>query len=154
MPPQLKTVALSLLRIGSAALVLAAVALWAGVRWLERNKLFYPNKVITVIPRSLGMEFEDVTLTAADGVKLNGWFIPAAKPGLTVLFCHGNAGNISNRVEKAAILHRLGLNVFVFDYRGFGKSEGSPTEKGTYLDADAAYGYLTKTRGIPPDRIV
>lgn len=159
MPPQLKAVALSLLRIGLAALAVGAVALWAGVRWLERNKLFYPNRQITVIPRSLGMGFEDVTLTTYDGVKINGWFIPKgpgplATKDLTVLFCHGNAGNISNRVEKAAILHKLGLNVFVFDYRGFGLSEGTPDEQGTYRDADAAFVYLTVTRRIPPERLV
>lgn len=154
LPPRLKAAALSLLRIVSAVTVLASVTLWAGVRWLERNKLYYPNRVITVIPRSLGMAFEDVTLTAADGVKINAWFIPAPAPGLTVLFCHGNAGNISSRVEKAAILHKLGLSVLLFDYRGYGMSEGAPSEQGTYLDADAAYGYLTATRKIPPDRIV
>lgn len=159
MPPTLKAVAFSLLRIGLAALAVGAVALWAGVRWLERNKLFYPNRAITIIPRSLGMAFEDVTLTTADGVKIHGWFIPKgqgplAAKDLTVLFCHGNAGNISNRVEKAAILHKLGLSVFVFDYRGFGKSEGTPDEQGTYRDADAAYSYLAEKRGLPPARIV
>ena len=159
MPPQLKVVALALLRIGLASLAAGAVALWVGVRWLERNKLFYPSRDITVIPRSLGMAFSDVTLTTSDGVKIHGWFIPKgpgplASQDLTVLFCHGNAGNISNRVEKAAILHKLGLSVFVFDYRGFGKSEGRPDEQGTYRDADAAYLYLTEKRGIPPARIV
>lgn len=159
MPPQLKAVALSLLRIGLAALAVGTVALWAGVRWLERNKLFYPNRVITVIPRSLGMAFEDVTLTTSDGVKIHGWHIPKgpgplAAKDLTILFCHGNAGNISNRVQKAAILHKLGLNVFVFDYRGFGNSEGTPDEQGTYRDADAVYRHLAETLRIPPERIV
>ena len=161
----------SFLRIGAAALAVSLIALWAGVHWLERNRLYYPSRGISVIPQSLGMASEDVTLVTADGVRLHGWFIPAApfraslkgktlvrgplaSQNLTILFCHGNAGNISNRVDKAAVLHRLGLSVFLFDYRGFGKSEGSPSEQGTYLDADAAYRYLTETRKIPADRIV
>lgn len=154
--PRLKAAALSLLRIAAAVLALSAAGLWAGVRWLERNKIYYPSRAITVIPRSLGMAFEEVSLTAADGVRLHGWFIPAAPSGraLTTLFCHGNAGNVSNRVEKAAILHKLGLSVLLFDYRGYGRSEGAPSEQGTYLDADAAYRYLTETRKIPPERLV
>jgi fermentation-respiration switch protein FrsA (DUF1100 family) len=151
---------LSLLRIGAAAFVLAMIALWAGVRWLERNKLYYPSREISVIPRTLGMPFEDVSLVTADRMRLHGWFIPAplqgplASEGLAILLCHGNAGNISNRVQKAALLHQLGLSVLLFDYRGFGKSEGTPSEPGTYLDADAAYAYLTQTRKIPAERIV
>ena len=162
---------LSLLRIGAAALAIAVLGLWAGARWMERNRLFFPDRRLDVNPRSMGMASEDVALVTADGLRLHGWFIPAApfkaspkdkKPvqgplapkGLVVLFCHGNAGNISNRVHKASLLHRLGLSVFLFDYRGFGESEGRPTEKGTYLDADAAYRYLTETRAIPPERIV
>ena len=169
--PKLRAAAKSAVRVGATSLLAAAIALWAGVHWLERNRLYFPNRVITIIPRSLGMAYEDVSLTTADGVRLQGWFIPAAPfkasfkgktlmtgplaaEDLTILFCHGNAGNISNRVDKAAILHKLGLSVFLFDYRGFGKSEGRPSEQGTYLDADAAYRYLAETRRIPPGRIV
>ena len=169
--PRLLSAVQSFLRVGAAALAVSLIALWAGVRWLEMNRLYYPSPVITIIPQSLGIASEDVTLTTADGVRLRGWFIPAAPfrasikdkklvtgplapQNLTILFCHGNAGNISNRVDKAAVLHKLGLSVLLFDYRGFGESEGSPSEQGTYLDADAAYRYLAETRKIPADRIV
>ncbi|MEK7797018.1 MAG: alpha/beta hydrolase, partial [Pseudomonadota bacterium] len=72
----------------------------------------------------------------------------------TLLFCHGNAGNISHRLESIRQFHQLGLNVFIFDYRGYGESEGVPTEAGTYRDAEAARRYLVETRGLAPEHIV
>src|SRR5207248_2460746 len=91
-------------------------------------------------------------LKSTDGVKIKGWFIPGVLP--TLLFCHGNAGNISHRLDKLQIFHKLGLNVLLFDYRGYGQSEGVPSESGTYADAEAAYRYLTETRKIPPSQII
>jgi fermentation-respiration switch protein FrsA (DUF1100 family) len=87
-------------------------------------------------------------------VKLHGWYVPAADERAVLLFCHGNAGNISHRVGMIDAFHRLRLSVFIFDYRGYGRSEGKPTEKGTYLDSEAAWDYLTETRRVPPERIV
>ena len=100
------------------------------------------------------MEYEDVYFTTSDGVKLNGWFIPAPiEPAGTIIYCHGNAGNISHRLEILKMLNNLGVNVLIFDYRGYGKSKGSPSEKGTYLDALAAYEYISVRPDVDVNRI-
>lgn len=105
---------------------------------------------------------EDVNLTTGDGVKIHGWYArpvrgAARKPVPTkgtLLFLHGNAGNISHRFGLIRLLTELPVDVFIPDYRGYGKSEGSPSEEGLYRDAEAAYAFLTDSRGIPPDRLV
>lgn len=105
----------------------------------------------------VGLVYESVEITTADNETLHGWFVPAlaatAAKG-TVLFFHGNAGNISQRLYHLAMLAELGYATFIFDYRGYGRSSGSPSESGTYLDAQAAWHYLTETKGIPPARVV
>jgi fermentation-respiration switch protein FrsA (DUF1100 family) len=127
--------------------------LW--LRWTEPHMLYHPARQIDQTPNQLGFTYEDVTLTASDGVHINGWFLPGARdPKLTVLFFHGNAGNISHRFEKFGIFHDLGVDTFSIDYRGYGRSEGQPNEEGTYRDALAAYEYLTQQRHISPDRLV
>jgi fermentation-respiration switch protein FrsA (DUF1100 family) len=87
-------------------------------------------------------------------VRLSAWFIPHPAPRATLLFFHGNAGNLSHRVESIRLFHDLGLSVFIIDYRGYGQSEGSPTETGTYRDATAAWDYLVDERRIAPQEIV
>lgn len=116
--------------------------------------LFHPSRTLDAGPQDWGLHHEDVQLTTADGLALNGWFIPRDGAGRVVLFLHGNAGNISHRGESLQIFHRLGLAVFIFDYRGYGRSQGTPGEKGFYRDADAAWRYLVETRGIAPEDIV
>ena len=141
-------------------------ALW--IMWKEPDFLYHPNREIEQMPDQLGLKYEDVTLTASDGVRINGWFLPAevsTKAGVdanalpsptkpTVLFFHGNAGNISDRLEKTGIFRDLGADTFIIDYRGYGRSEGQPSEEGTYRDAQAAYEYLTQTRKLAPRSIV
>jgi len=111
---------------------------------MEKRSIYFPMRHIEFTPRSIDLDFEDITFRAADGIELNGWFIPASKRSPAVLFCHGNAGNISHRLEHIGIFHALDLSVFIFDYRGYGKSRGSPSETGTCLDAVAAFDYLKK----------
>ena len=131
----------------------AAIALW--LRLNESRMIYFPERAIASAPQQRGMSYEDIWLTTADGVKLNGWFMPGRQPaGMTVLLLHGNAGNISHRLEKYAIFHKLGLNVFALDYRGYGNSEGKPDEAGLYLDARTAYHYLTEQRGIDPYKLI
>ncbi len=130
-----------------------------GLEWFERVNLYHPGREFSVIPGSFRMPSTEVSLKPEPGVELHGWFMPAergplADRGLVLLFCHGNAGNVSNRVHKSNVFHKLGLSVLVFDYRGFGKSTGSPDEQGTYRDGEAAYEYLTKELGYSPERIV
>ncbi|MFC1902025.1 alpha/beta hydrolase [Chloroflexota bacterium] len=95
-----------------------------------------------------------MSILTEDKVKLSGWFIPIEGASGVVLFCHGNAGNISHRLESIEIFHRLGLNVFIFDYRGYGRSEGKPSEIGTHRDVEAVWQYLVEERQVSPNRIV
>ncbi len=124
----------------------------------ESSNLYFPYSNLDATPQQVGLPYEDIWLTTPDNVKLHAWSIPASANGalrhITVLFCHGNAGNISHRLDKAKRLHALGLNLFFFDYRGYGGSSGSPSEKGTYTDAETAYLYLLKQKGLKDDQIV
>lgn len=101
-----------------------------------------------------GLPLEEVWFTAADGTRLFGWYVEGPATSGVVLWCHGNAGNIINRLENLALLYQSGLSVFLFDYRGYGRSQGRPSEEGLYQDALGAYDYLTRTRMIRPERIV
>jgi hypothetical protein len=116
--------------------------------------VYHPMRTIRHTPAEADLAYEDVRFQAADGVVLSGWWVPAERPRATVLFCHGNGGNISSCMDTLMVCRRLELNVFLFDYRGYGSSEGSPSEQGTYLDADAAWGYLTSERKLPPEGII
>ena len=113
-----------------------------------------PSRELGATPDAIGLEHEEVWLMAGDGVSLHGWYIPARQARATLLFFHGNAGNISHRLESLRIFHQLGLNVLIFDYRGYGQSAGKPSEAGTRQDALAAWQYLVNSRGESPERIV
>ena len=141
-----------------ALLVLMTVGLLSAYLYVMQSRMiFYPNMpggALTATPREIGLDYEDVDFSASDGVRLHGWFVPALNARETVLFFPGNAGNISHRLESISLFHRLGLNVFIIDYRGYGRSEGSISEHGSYLDAEGAWSWLVNTRGLPADEIV
>lgn len=101
-----------------------------------------------------GIPLEDVWFSSADGTKLFGWYVEAFADRPVILWCHGNAGNVINRLDNLARLFRSAFSVFVFDYRGYGRSQGRPSEEGLYLDAIGAYDYLTRTRMIRPERLI
>jgi len=119
--------------------VMAVAGMYGGLRLFERHQLFQPRRAIESTPDQAGLEYEPVDFVAADGVRLHGWWIPADGARGTILYCHGNAGNISTRMDVYKGLHALGVHVFAFDYRGYGKSRGLTTEHGMYEDARAAY---------------
>jgi len=123
---------------------------------LQSHLVFYPEtgREITATPSQVGLAYEDIHLNTSDGISLHGWYIPAPQPHGTVLFLHGNAGNISHRLDSVQMFHRLGYSTLIFDYRGYGDSGGTPTEQGTYRDAEAAWRYLIEQRHIPSCRIV
>jgi len=124
-------------KIGSIAAVLAGA--WLCLRWFEWKSLYYPDRKMDELPSDAGLEYEEVWFVAEDGTRLHGWWIPHPEARGTVIHLHGNAGNISSRIWIAADLNRLKLNVFLFDWRGYGLSRGLPREKGLYRDARAAY---------------
>lgn len=120
----------------------------------QTRLIYYPERFISATPQIRNLSFEDIVFTAGDGEKISGWLIPSQSPKGMILFCHGNAGNISHRLDSIEIMHDLGYSVFIFDYRGYGKSEGSPTEEGTYLDVQAAWNFLVNERQISPSDII
>lgn len=120
----------------------------------QKRMIYFPWKIITDDPSDINLEFEDVYIKTSDGVKIHAWYIPVFESRATILFCHGNAGNLSHRLDTIRIFHELGLNVLIFDYRGYGKSQGNTTEKGTYLDALAAWNYLVTKKNISSSQII
>ncbi|MBM4054850.1 MAG: alpha/beta hydrolase [Planctomycetes bacterium] len=116
--------------------------------------VYFPQSEIISTPGDIGLSYEDVSFQTKDGLNIHGWFIPAEQARGALLFCHGNAGNISHRIDSIKIFHDLGLSTLIFDYRGYGKSKGRLSEKGTYRDAEAAWDYLIQNRGIPPEKII
>ncbi|MBN2491457.1 MAG: alpha/beta hydrolase [Planctomycetes bacterium] len=123
--------------------------------YLSQAKLIYfPGPPGVSSPRDIGLAFEEVWLHPAGGGRVHGWFVSAPDARGAVLFCHGNAGTIDDRLDTLRILHKLRLAVLIFDYRGYGRSDGSPSEANTYADAEAAWRHLTERRGIAPDRIL
>jgi hypothetical protein len=135
--------------------ILVVLALAGGaLLLLEKRLIYFPMRDHEVTPGGLGLKHEDVELRAEDGVRLHAWYLPVKDSRLTLLVCHGNAGNISHRLDRALLLQsRLQAASLLFDYRGYGRSEGSPDEEGTYRDARAAYRWLV-AKGVEPRRIV
>ncbi len=116
--------------------------------------LYFPLRYLSATPADIGLSYQTVQLKTADNITLSGWFVPAEEAKGVVLFFHGNAGNISHRLDSIQIFHKLGLSVFIIDYRGYGQSEGRPSEQGLYLDAEAAWAYLVEEQEVPPHHIV
>jgi len=121
---------------------------------LQPKFVYYPFSSLQATPKDAGLNYEEVYLTTSDNLKIHGWFVAHDNPRATMLFLHGNGGNISHRLEKLLMYNQLGLSVFIIDYRGYGLSEGKPSEQGTYLDAEAAWDYLTKQKKIPASDII
>jgi fermentation-respiration switch protein FrsA (DUF1100 family) len=149
-----------MLEIGLSVVKIAAVA-YVGIFLLvffsQSKYVYYPGKTVALTPASGQMNYEDVELKTPDGETLAGWYVPAPTNVLqapVLLDCHGNAGDIGDRVESVRTFHNLGLNVLIFDYRGYGHSTGKPTEKGTYLDALTAWEYLAKEKGLATNQII
>jgi len=160
-----------------AALLFIAYLGWGVTLYILQPKLLYiPVREVAYTPAELNLEFENIIFKSADGLRLNGWYIPAPLEAgtktasvrvddsfltgpaessqFTILFCHGNGGNMMHCLDSIDLFHDLGLNCFIFDYCGYGHSQGKPSEDGTYLDAEAAYKWLTEKKKIPPANII
>ena len=138
-------------------IVAGAYLLLVGYIYLTQASMLYlpdmPGRQLEAAPDAIGLDYEDVSLDTSDGVRIHGWFVPGDATR-TLLYFHGNAGNISHRLHSIRQFHDLGLSVMIIDYRGYGKSDGSPGEDGLYRDAAAAWQYLTEVRAIPAGDIV
>ncbi len=124
------------------------------IKYYEKKAIYFPSPFIEVKPKDIGLDYQDIYFLTSDGVKLNAWFIEAENPIATILFLHGNAGNISHRIKLIQLFVKEGFSFFIFDWRGYGKSKGRPSEEGLYKDALASYEYLTKKLNILPNKIV
>jgi len=137
-----------------ANIVIVALFLIIYVKYLENHGIYYPAKNIEVTPELINLSFQDLYVKTKDNLLINAWLILKDNAKYTILFCHGNAGNIQDRLDKIEFFHRLGINVCIFDYRGFGKSQGRPSEQGLYVDTKAVYDYLVNNRKIKPEVII
>ena len=138
------------------ALVIGYAAVVAFVYFNQHRKLYLPDvpaRELAGTPADVGLRFDDVTLESDDGVTLHGWFVPGSGPRV-LLFLHGNAGNVSHRLQSIRVFNELGLSVLIVDYRGYGRSSGTPSEAGTYADAESAWNHLVRTQGRPPGEII
>jgi len=137
-------------------IIILLVAFFVFIRVIENKLIFFPFKYPQGYwqPETFGLKVEDVIFEAPGGVKLHGWFVKNDSAKTTLLWCHGNAGNVTDRLDNLTKFQRLPANVFIFDYRGYGKSEGSPSEAGVYFDAEAAYDFLLSAKGIKPKELI
>jgi hypothetical protein len=141
--------------INNIMYLLFGLVLLNGFMYLQQPSMtFFPYATLEQTPAEWGLAYEDVFLDTEDGKRIHGWYIPHQDAAQTLLFFHGNAGNISHRGDSVEIFHRLGLNVFIIDYRGFGKSTGKPDEQGLYKDARTAWHYLIEDRGVDQQDII
>lgn len=138
-------------------MVVACYGLLVVVVYFMQGRMLYlaevPGRTLTMTPANIGMDYQDVSIETTDGVTLHGWFIAGRSPRV-LLFFHGNAGNISHRLDSIRQFQDLGLSVLIIDYRGYGQSEGRTTERGIYRDADAAWRYLIEDRGLVASDII
>lgn len=135
-------------------LILGCGLILGYVKYIESRAVFFPVKTVEFYPSLINLSFQDLYITTPDKIKINAWLILHPKAKYTLLFCHGNAGNNADRLDKLKMLWDLGLNILIIDYRGYGKSEGHPSEQGLYQDAEAAYEYLVNDRKILPEQII
>ncbi len=140
----------------TVVLFFASVTLY--VAMAQAKYVYHPTRVIEATPADVGLQFEAISIPIEGGETIQAWFVPcgdgADSADRTILFCHGNGGNIGGRVGSLLTFNRLGYNSLIFDYPGYGESTGKPTEKGTYAAALACWDYLIDTRGIRPADVI
>jgi hypothetical protein len=135
-------------------LLIAYLGLGAVLYFMQPTLTFGPTSEVPYNPGDIGLDYEKVQLRTPDHLVLSGWYIPARNADFTLLFCHGNGGNIAYTLDSINIFNELGFNCLAFDYRGYGNSQGKPTEEGTYIDAQAAYDWLIKEKKLKPADII
>jgi fermentation-respiration switch protein FrsA (DUF1100 family) len=136
------------------SIVALLLLLCAYLRRLENKNLYFPTREMEQMPGDFGLEYEDVSLTTEDRVKINGWYFPSRDPKGVVLFFHGNGENISQRIDVAQFFLEHDFEVFLVDYRGYGKSRGRPSEQGLCNDAKASYDFLVNEKSKKSEHII
>ncbi|MCX5804900.1 MAG: alpha/beta hydrolase [Proteobacteria bacterium] len=135
-------------------ILLVAYSIIMGAIYFKQDSMIYfPEKEILQTPQSINLYYREVNFQTKDNINISGWYIPANPEKGIILFCHGNAGNVSHVIERIRIFHEMNFSALFFDYRGYGKSTGKPSEEGTYLDAEAAWDYLIQC-GNSPEKII
>ncbi len=126
--------------------------------WFRQESMLFlpgmPSRQLIASPADIGLRYEALRIPTADGEEIDAWFVPAERERAVLLFFHGNAGNISHRLDSLRLFHGLGLSVLIIDYRGYGQSTGRPSEHGTAEDARAAWRHLVEDRAVPAERII
>ena len=138
--------------IGAACYVALCLMLFVN----QARQVYVPDRRVVSTPSDVGLAFDALGLKTPDGETVSGWYVPAAvkRNGLTLLFCHGNGGDIADRLDSLINYHGMGFNVLLFDYRGYGTSTGRPSENGTYIDARTCWDYLVTQRGAESKSVV
>jgi fermentation-respiration switch protein FrsA (DUF1100 family) len=142
---------------GTVLVLLLALVVWMAWNFstvIDRAFVFFPDRRVTRTPAQVGLGYRDLWIKTPDGEHLHGWLVVATSAAPLLIFCHGNAGNIGDRVGNVASLEKAGISVLIFDYRGYGKSSGHPSEEGIYTDALATYHYAVEVLGYSPDGVV
>ena len=145
---------MSVMAFLAALAAMVYVGLAAALYVFQPKLLYMPFRAVEATPADIGLTFEDVRIATPDGQTLAAWYLPAQNTTYTILFCHGNAGNISHRLDTLELFHKLGLNCLIFDYRGYGHSTGKPAEEGTIVDALAARQWLLENKQIAAENII
>ena len=140
------------------SLLFIVFTVWLGLMALlyfyQASYIFHPSQHLFATPKDMNLQYEDLHLTTADEETINAWWIPHPNPRFTLLFLHGNAGNISHRLNTLKLFYDLGLSVLIIDYRGYGNSTGKISEQGTYIDAETAWNYLTNEKNLNSEEII
>ena len=147
---KLMSVFITILSIAAAVYLGLSILLFLN----QSRVLYQPSRSYDYVPADYGLACEEVLLSTPDEVTLAAWYVPAEGAKRTVLFCHGNAGNISHRLDTLRMFYELGLNCLIVDYRGYGKSTGKPTEKGTLVDIMAGFQWLNEEKGLRPEELI
>ncbi len=138
--------------------ILTTIILYIGIvlyfYFFQSHFVYHPKKNIFNTPDALGLEFEDIKYTAPGKSTITGWFIPTKNAKYTMLYCHGNAGNIATHLDHIYAISKIGVNIFIFDYQGYGNTAGKPSEENTYQDAETAWAFLIKEKKISPNNII
>ncbi len=135
-------------------LVVIYIAFCVVLFFIQKRMIFFPGRELTITPAELGKQYRDIWFISSDGTRINGWLMEPAEVKGNIVVCHGNAGNVSNRADTFRIFEELGYRTLIFDYRGYGLSEGKPDEDGLYDDGTAAVEFFCKEFDLEPGDLI